>query len=61
MALRFHRLFWPTLGLTALCALGSIGAAEAKTFRWANDGDANSMSTLGHGRPSWGAGPPPSL
>ena len=47
---------------SALVVIAARAApAEAKIFRWANDGDANSMSTLGHGRPSWGAGPPPSL
>src|SRR5437762_3684020 len=35
----------PALGfaLTALIATGIATGAEAKTFRWANDGDANSM------------------
>ena len=51
-------LRWASV-LVVIAAL--TAPAEAKIFRWANDGDANSMSTLGHGRPSWGAGPPPSL
>jgi hypothetical protein len=52
------RLRWAS----ALVVIAALAApAEAKIFRWANDGDANSISTLGRGRPSWGAGPPPSL
>src|SRR5690348_9293104 len=30
-------------GLSALAVMAALTAAEAKTFRWANDGDANSM------------------
>jgi peptide/nickel transport system substrate-binding protein len=38
MATRLLRLIWAAAAVLALTA-----AAEAKTFRWANDGDANSM------------------
>jgi len=39
MVLRFVRM----AALAALLAAGLAGAASAKTFRWANDGDSNSM------------------
>jgi peptide/nickel transport system substrate-binding protein len=38
MATRLSRLIWAAVAVIALTA-----GAEAKTFRWANDGDSNSM------------------
>jgi peptide/nickel transport system substrate-binding protein len=39
-----RRLRWACrCGLSALAVMAALTVAEAKTFRWANDGDANSM------------------
>src|SRR5580704_16036093 len=38
MATRLSRLIWAAVAVIALTA-----GAEAKVFRWANDGDSNSM------------------
>ena len=37
-----RKMLW-TAALAAMVAAGPIGVASAKTFRWANDGDSNSM------------------
>jgi hypothetical protein len=43
MQARAYRAIGALFAIALLAAFSPIGTAEAKTFRWANDGDSNSM------------------